>query len=145
MIKSSPAPMRILIKDKRYLPAAARKLVRYAGNARIIAFYGLMGAGKTTIIKAVCKVLGATDLVNSPSFTIVNEYKTRSGESLYHIDFYRIKKKEEVFDFGIEEYFSGNSYCFLEWPELVEEILPSETLRIRISVDNKEQRILDFG
>jgi tRNA threonylcarbamoyladenosine biosynthesis protein TsaE len=145
MIKSSPAPMSILIKDKRYLPAAARKLVRYAGNARIIAFYGSMGAGKTTIIKAVCKVLGATDLVSSPSFTIVNEYKTRSGESLYHIDFYRIKKKEEVFDFGIEEYFSGNSYCFLEWPELVEEILPSETLRIRISVDNQEQRILDFG
>ncbi len=137
--------MRIVIKDKRYLPAAAGKLLKYAGKARIMGFYGSLGAGKTTIIKAVCKILGATDLVSSPTFTLVNEYRTRSGEPLYHIDFYRIKEKEEVFDLGIEEYFSGNSYCFLEWPELIEEILPPETLRIKITVDNLGERILDIN
>jgi tRNA threonylcarbamoyladenosine biosynthesis protein TsaE len=101
-----------------------------------------MGAGKTTIIKAICKALGAVDIVSSPTFTLVNEYRTSKGEILYHIDFYRIKKQEEVFDFGIEEYLAGESYCFMEWPELVEELLPEETINIRISVDENEQRTL---
>ena len=104
-----------------------------------------MGAGKTTIIKAICEVLGATDIITSPTFTIVNEYKTLSGESIYHIDFYRIKKTEEVFDFGIEEYLSGESYCFMEWPELIEEILPDETIKVRITVDEFEQRTLSLS
>jgi tRNA threonylcarbamoyladenosine biosynthesis protein TsaE len=104
-----------------------------------------MGSGKTTIIKAVCRALGAGDLISSPSFTIVNEYKTGKGEILYHIDFYRIKKKEEVFDIGIEEYFFSGSYCFMEWPELIGEILPPETVNIKITVDDKEQRILDIS
>ncbi len=103
-----------------------------------------MGAGKTTIIKAICEVLGATDIITSPTFTIVNEYKTLSGESIYHIDFYRIKKTEEVFDFGIEEYLESGSYCFMEWPELVEGILPPETVYVRITVDKSEHRILNF-
>jgi len=136
--------MRILINDKKHLPAAARKLLDQTGEKKILAFYGSMGAGKTTIIKAVCKVLGAADLVSSPTFTLVNEYRTRTGESLYHIDFYRINKKEEVFDFGIEEYLSSGSYCFMEWPELVEDILPPETVRIKITVGGNEQRILDL-
>jgi tRNA threonylcarbamoyladenosine biosynthesis protein TsaE len=101
-----------------------------------------MGAGKTTIIKAICKALGAVDIVSSPTFTLVNEYATSKGEILYHIDFYRIKKQEEVFDFGIEEYLTGESYCFMEWPELVEELLPKNTINIRISVDENEQRTL---
>ena len=101
-----------------------------------------MGAGKTTIIKAICEVLGAVDIVSSPTFTLVNEYRTSRGEIIYHIDFYRIKKQEEVFDFGIEEYLTGDSYCFMEWPELVEEILPPETVNVRITVDENEQRIL---
>jgi tRNA threonylcarbamoyladenosine biosynthesis protein TsaE len=104
-----------------------------------------MGAGKTTIIKAVCKALGAKDIVSSPTFTLVNEYKTNKGEVLYHIDFYRIRKMEEVFDFGIEEYFLSGSYCFMEWPELIEEILPPETVRIRIAVGKNEQRILKIS
>jgi tRNA threonylcarbamoyladenosine biosynthesis protein TsaE len=136
--------MRILINDKKHLPAAARKLLDQTGEKKILAFYGSMGAGKTTIIKAVCKVLGATDLVSSPTFTLVNEYRTGTGESLYHIDFYRINKKEEVFDFGIEEYLSSGSYCFMEWPELVEDILPPETVRIKITVGGDEERILEI-
>jgi tRNA threonylcarbamoyladenosine biosynthesis protein TsaE len=104
-----------------------------------------MGAGKTTIIKAVCESLGAADIVSSPTFTLVNEYKTSLGESIFHIDFYRIKKQEEVFDFGIEEYLSGDSYCFMEWPELIEELLPPETVIVKISVDNHEQRILSIS
>lgn len=134
--------MKILIKDKRQLSAAAKKLLKHTGDSRIFAFYGSMGAGKTTIIKAICEVLGATDIVSSPTFTLVNEYRTFKGETLYHIDFYRIKKKEEVFDFGIEEYLSGDSYCFMEWPELVEEILPPERVSVRITVDDNEQRTL---
>ncbi len=104
-----------------------------------------MGAGKTTIIKAICEALGAKDIVTSPTFTIVNEYRTSSGETIYHLDFYRIKKTEEVFDFGIEEYLDSGSYCFMEWPELVKGILPPETVNIRITVDDNEQRILNFG
>lgn len=134
--------MKIIIKDKRYLPAAAKQLLKYSGEKKIFAFYGSMGAGKTTIIKAVCGYLGALDIVSSPTFTLVNEYKTSEGDSIFHIDFYRTKKQEEVYDFGIEEYLTGDSYCFMEWPELIEELLPSETVIVRISVDNNEQRTL---
>jgi tRNA threonylcarbamoyladenosine biosynthesis protein TsaE len=136
--------MKILIEDKRHLRSAAKRLIEHAGPKRILAFYGPMGAGKTTIIKAICKALGANDLVGSPTFTLVNEYKTKAGEFLYHIDFYRIKKKDEVYDFGIEEYFSSGAYCLLEWPELIEDILPADTIRIKITVGENEQRILDI-
>jgi tRNA threonylcarbamoyladenosine biosynthesis protein TsaE len=134
--------MEIIIKDKKHLPAAARKLLKYTGENKIFAFYGSMGAGKTTIIKAICEVLGTIDIVSSPTFTLVNEYKTLKGDSIFHIDFYRIKKQEEVFDFGVEEYLTGTSYCFMEWPELVEEILPRGTVNIRITVDDEKQRTL---
>jgi tRNA threonylcarbamoyladenosine biosynthesis protein TsaE len=137
--------MKILIKNKRHLTAAAKQLLEQSGDNKIFAFYGSMGAGKTTIIKAICQTLGAIDIVSSPTFTLVNEYKTSSGESLYHIDFYRIRKEEEVYDFGIEEYLTGDSYCFMEWPELIEDILPEETIKVRISVDEYEQRILSIS
>jgi tRNA threonylcarbamoyladenosine biosynthesis protein TsaE len=137
--------MKIIVRHKRELPGAARKLLEYSGNKRIFAFYGAMGAGKTTFIKAVCEQLKAVDIVSSPTFTLVNEYKTESGESLYHIDFYRIKKHDEVFDFGIEEYLSGVSYCFMEWPELVEDILPDDCLRVRITAGDNEERIIETG
>ena len=134
--------MEIIIKDKRHLHIAAKQLLQQSADKKIFAFYGSMGAGKTTIIKAICENLGAIDIVSSPTFTLVNEYRTSSGESIFHIDFYRIKKQEEVYDFGIEEYLTGESYCFMEWPELIEEILPDETVRVRISVDENEQRLL---
>jgi tRNA threonylcarbamoyladenosine biosynthesis protein TsaE len=137
--------MEIVIKNKRQLPATARKLLKHTGENKIFAFYGSMGAGKTTIIKAICKVLGAVDIISSPTFTLVNEYKTSEAKQLYHIDFYRIKKQEEVFDFGVEEYLTGESYCFMEWPELVEEILPAETVRVRITVNENEQRTLHIS
>jgi len=136
--------MNIIIKHKKNLPAAVRKLLKWSGHNRLFAFYGPMGSGKTTIIKAICNELGATDLVSSPSFTIVNEYGTSNGEPLYHIDFYRIKKQDEVFDFGIEEYLSAGSYCFMEWPELIEDMLPPATVKVRISVGENEERILEF-
>ena len=137
--------MKIVIKDKRHLHSAAKELINHTLENKILAFYGAMGSGKTTIIKAICEILGATDIVTSPTFTLVNEYKTSTGKSLFHFDFYRIKKTEEVFDFGIEEYFSSDSYCFMEWPELVEEILPSGTVRIHIEVTDDEQRILHLS
>jgi tRNA threonylcarbamoyladenosine biosynthesis protein TsaE len=135
-------PLKILIKDKRHLAMAAKKLLKHTGENKIFAFYGSMGAGKTTFIKEVCKLLGSVDIISSPTFTIVNEYKTLNGDSLYHIDFYRIKKQEEVFDFGVEEYLTGESYCFIEWPELVREILPPETVSVRLTVLEDEQRTL---
>jgi len=136
--------MKIIIKDKSHIHQAAAKFLKLAGQGRIFAFYGQMGAGKTTIIKAICTALGATDIVTSPTFTLVNEYKTTSGRSIYHIDFYRIKKAEEVFDFGIEEYFDSDSYCFLEWPELIENFLPPETVKVRITVGSNEERMLEI-
>jgi len=137
--------MEIIIRDKSCLQKSAKKFLCLTSGRKIFAFFGSMGAGKTTIIKAICEALGAKNTVTSPSFTIVNEYITFSGESLYHIDFYRIKKTEEVFDFGIEEYLSSGSYCFMEWPELVEGILPPETVNVRITVDDNKQRILKLG
>ena len=137
--------MEILIKDKRHLSVAAKELLKHSGDRKIFAFYGSMGAGKTTFIKAVCEALGAIDIISSPTFTLVNEYKTSEGDSIFHIDLYRIRKQEEVYDFGIEEYLTGESYCFMEWPELIEELLPPETVLVRISVDNQEQRILSIS
>jgi tRNA threonylcarbamoyladenosine biosynthesis protein TsaE len=137
--------MEILIKDKRHLHSAVKKLMEYCSGSRIFAFYGPMGSGKTTIIKAICEAMEAEDIVSSPTFTLVNEYRTKDGKSLYHIDFYRIRKTEEVFDFGIEEYLYSDSYCFMEWPDLVENILPPGTVRIRISVGDDESRILSLS
>jgi tRNA threonylcarbamoyladenosine biosynthesis protein TsaE len=136
--------MVIIIKHKKDLQAAGKKLLKNYSNSRIFAFYGEIGAGKTTLIKAICESLGATDLVSSPSFTIINEYRQSKGEPLYHIDLYRIKNRNEMLDLGIEEYFSSGSYCFIEWPEIIEEILPASTVKIIISVGINEQRILEI-
>ena len=99
-----------------------------------------MGAGKTTFIKAISSVLGAIDIVQSPSFTIINEYKTSTGDSIFHFDFYRIRKIGEVFDIGYEEYIYSGAYCFIEWPELMEELLPADVVKVWISGDD-ERRI----
>lgn len=112
--------------------AAAAEFLKELGDRKIVAFYGSMGAGKTTFIKAICDVLGVTDTVNSPTFAIVNEYLAASGSSIYHFDFYRIKKIEEAYDFGYEDYFYSGDLCLIEWPELIEELLPEDTVRVKI-------------
>lgn len=135
--------MKIEVNNKKDLPSAIKRLLKYSGGRRIFALYGSLGAGKTTIIKEICKQLGASDSASSPSFTLVNEYRTARGESLYHIDFYRVKNTGEVFDIGLEEYLYGGSYCFMEWPDLIEELLPPDTIRVHITARENEKRILE--
>ncbi|MBQ5524424.1 MAG: tRNA (adenosine(37)-N6)-threonylcarbamoyltransferase complex ATPase subunit type 1 TsaE [Paludibacteraceae bacterium] len=124
--------------------AAAAEFLKELGDRKIVAFYGSMGAGKTTFIKAICDVLGVTDTVNSPTFAIVNEYLAASGSSIYHFDFYRIKKIEEAYDFGYEDYFYSGNLCLIEWPELIEELLPEDTVRVKIEEIETGERILQY-
>ena len=132
----------ICIKNIKELPAAASAFLKQIGESRIVAFYGDMGAGKTTFIKNICLELGVPDIVNSPTFTIVNEYRTSADEAIFHFDFYRINKPEEAYDIGIEEYFDSGSLCLMEWPEKIEQILPPDTLRVKISVQNDGSRVI---
>ena len=111
-------------------PQAAREFVKLLDRGRIFAFYGKMGSGKTTFIKSICEELGVKDSINSPTFAIVNEYEDRNQNTIYHFDFYRIKSIEEVYNMGYEEYFYGDAICFMEWPELIEELLPEETVKV---------------
>ena len=124
--------MQIRIENLDGIGAAAQEFIAQMGDNQIFAFYGSMGAGKTTFVKALCEAMGVTDTVNSPTFAIVNEYDTPSGRPVYHFDFYRIKRLAEVYDMGYEDYFYGRGLCFIEWPELVEELLPEETVKVTI-------------
>jgi len=122
----------IIIHTLEDLPFAAQQVLHHIGNHRVVALYGTMGAGKTTLIKAICNNLGVLDQVNSPTFTLVNEYRTAGGRMIYHFDFYRITKIEEAYDLGYNEYFDGDGLCLIEWPELIESLLPDDCLRITI-------------
>lgn len=113
-------------------------LLNLRGESDIIAFYGPMGAGKTTLIKNLCHRMGVTDEVNSPTFAIVNEYVTEEAESVYHFDFYRIKKLEEVYDIGYENYFYSGNLCLLEWPEMIEPLMPEKFVRVGIALGNTD-------
>lgn len=124
---------------------AARQFVTATGENTVFAFYGKMGAGKTTFIKAVCEELGVEDVITSPTFAIVNEYRSdTTGELIYHFDFYRIKKIEEVYDMGYEDYFYSGALCFIEWPELIEELLPEEAVKVTIEENSDGSRIVRF-
>jgi tRNA threonylcarbamoyladenosine biosynthesis protein TsaE len=123
------------------LPAAEKLLASFPGR-RVFAFYGKMGAGKTTFIKVISSVLGAVDVVQSPSFAIINEYKTMTGDSIFHFDFFRIRKTGEVFDIGYEDYIYSGAYCFIEWPEVMEELLPGDVVKVKIS--GEDQRQIEF-
>lgn len=113
----------------------AGKILSLSGSSKLYAIYGNMGAGKTTLIKTLCKHLGVDELVNSPTFTIINEYNRANNEKVFHLDCYRIKDIKELYEIGIEEYFNSDSYCFIEWPNILEHLLPSETNIINITED----------
>jgi len=134
--------MEIEIKDLEHIREAAKQFISHIGDHRVFAFYGSMGAGKTTFIKAICEELGVTDVVTSPTFAIVNEYtcdtsltshpSPLTSHKIFHFDFYRIKKLEEVYDMGYEDYFYSDSLCFIEWPELIDEVLPDDAVKVTI-------------
>ncbi len=135
--------MEIKIDSLSTINEAARTFARAMGDNTVFAFYGTMGAGKTTFVKALCEVLGVTDdTVTSPTFAIVNEYRADGGELIYHFDFYRVKRLEEVYDMGYEDYFYSGALCFIEWPELVEELLPEDTVRVTIEEQPDGSRLL---
>jgi len=125
------------------IKVAAEKFLKLIHGYRHIAFYGEMGSGKTTFIKELCKNLETDDLVSSPTFTIVNEYYTRKGKLIYHFDFYRIKKAEELLDIGFYDYCADMNYVFIEWPEKAEEIIPDDFIRVFLTISDPH-RILSF-
>ncbi len=136
--------MELKIESTAALHEVAREFIDNMGEGTVFAFYGQMGAGKTTFIKAVCECLGVEDVINSPTFAIVNEYRSATGELIYHFDFYRIKKLEEVYDMGYEDYFYSGALCFIEWPELVEDLLPENVVKVRIEEDETGCRLLTW-
>ncbi|MBR5395563.1 MAG: tRNA (adenosine(37)-N6)-threonylcarbamoyltransferase complex ATPase subunit type 1 TsaE [Bacteroidaceae bacterium] len=153
--------MEIKIKDTEGLAAAAQQFIEAMGERKVFAFYGKMGAGKTTFIKAICEALGVEDVVTSPTFAIVNEYMTFQPSlggatdstefplkgvsgSIFHFDFYRIKNLREAYDIGTEEYFCSGCPCFIEWPELIEELLPEDTVKVNIEVREDGSRTIQM-
>ena len=157
--------MEIRITDIEHIREAAREFIKHIGNHRVFALYGAMGAGKTTFVKAICEELGVEDVITSPTFAIVNEYSLRlspskrmgdneeaklpflleeAGDRLYHFDFYRVKKLEEAYDMGYEDYFYSGALCFIEWPELIEDILPDDAVRVSIIEQEDGSRLVTF-
>ena len=134
--------MEIYIKNIDEIEKAAKKFVDEMGENKVFAFYGKMGAGKTTFIKAVCEELGVEDVINSPTFAIVNEYMNGHGEPIYHFDFYRIKKSQEVLDIGYEDYVYSGNVCFMEWPELIENLLPDDAVKVTIEEEMDGGRVV---
>ncbi len=139
--------MEIHIQDTEHIRQSAKQFIEHIGEARVFAFYGKMGAGKTTFVKAICEELGVEDVITSPTFAIINEYtgiKNQKSFTIYHFDFYRIKRLEEVYDMGYEDYFYSGALCFIEWPELIEEILPDDAVRVSITEQEDGSRLVSF-
>lgn len=138
--------MKIDIPSLDMVRESARQFVAAMGERTVFAFYGKMGAGKTTFIKAVCEELGVADVINSPTFAIVNEYRSETtAELIYHFDFYRIKKLEEVYDMGYEDYLYSGARCFIEWPELIDDLLPGDAVRVEITEEPDGSRSVQMG
>ena len=133
----------ITINNLTELPHAATGLLEHFKNKKVFAFYGEMGAGKTTFIKEICKTLGVIDTTSSPTFSIINEYKTKNDEKVFHFDFYRLKDESEAYDLGYEDYLYSNNYCFIEWPEKIANLLPEDIIKVTITVKG-EQREISF-
>ena len=137
--------MEIIINTLADINEAAKQFIANMGDSKVFAFYGKMGAGKTTFVKAVCEELGVDDVITSPTFAIVNEYQSATtGDSIFHFDFYRIKKLDEVYDMGYEDYFYGGNLCFLEWPELIESLLPEDVTKVHITTEADGSRTISF-
>ena len=137
--------MKISIKSLDSIHEAAREFIKNMGTGHVFAFYGKMAAGKTTFIKAVCEELGVDDVITSPTFAIVNDYTSSKDDShIFHFDFYRIKKLEEVYDMGYEDYFYSGSLCFIEWPELIEDILPGDAVKVTVTQNEDGGRVVEF-
>lgn len=131
----------ITIRDLDSIREAAKEFIAHMDDRTVYAFYGNMGAGKTTFIKAICEELGVEDVINSPTFAIINEYRSSdSGELIYHFDFYRINKQNEAEDIGTEDYFYSGALCFIEWPEKIDELLPGDVVNVRISENENGSR-----
>jgi tRNA threonylcarbamoyladenosine biosynthesis protein TsaE len=133
---------KITINNLSELPAVAKQLIDSFKEQKIIAFYGAMGAGKTTLIKAICEAMGVKDVISSPTFSIVNEYRSPIGEKIYHFDFYRINTESEAYDMGYEDYFYSNAFCFVEWPEKIESLLPEKHLKLNIVANGTKRDII---
>lgn len=136
--------MEIKINSLENIHNAAKAFISNMGDSKVFAFYGKMGAGKTTFIKALCEELGVEDVITSPTFALVNEYTSGNGDPIYHFDFYRIKKIDEVYDMGYEDYFYGGNLCFLEWPELIESLLPEDVTKVHITPEADGSRTISF-
>lgn len=136
--------MKIYIKSLDDIKSAASQFIDNMGQSTIFAFYGKMGAGKTTFIKAICENLGVEDVITSPTFALINEYTDGEGDPVYHFDFYRIKKLDEVYDMGYEDYFYSGHLCLIEWPGLIEDLLPDDAVKVTISVDDDGTRTVEF-
>lgn len=136
--------MEIKIENLEKINEAARQFINNMGDRKVFAFYGKMGAGKTTFTKAICEELNVTDVITSPTFAIINEYESPEAGTIYHFDFYRIKKLEEVYDMGYEDYFYSGCLCFIEWPELVEDLLPENVTKVNITENEDGSRTVTF-
>lgn len=137
----TPPALQMIIPSTAELPSIARRLLEEVQDRKVWLFYGEMGVGKTTLIKALCEELGVKDTTSSPTFSIVNEYDSSDGP-IYHFDFYRIRSEQEALDLGYEEYFYSGQYCFVEWPELIPSLLPEDAAIIRIELSSRTERHL---
>lgn len=136
----------VSLKDLSELPVAAKQVLSFAGKKKLFCFYGDLGAGKTTLIKEICRQLGVKEAGSSPTFSLVNEYKTASPAgsgttTLYHFDLYRLRSESEIYDIGYEDYIFSGNYCFIEWPEKIEKLLPKDVVEVRIAVKDSERTI----
>ncbi|WP_107823412.1 tRNA (adenosine(37)-N6)-threonylcarbamoyltransferase complex ATPase subunit type 1 TsaE [Mangrovibacterium marinum] len=132
----------IEIKTLEDLPKVAKAFIETFKDERLFAFYGNMGAGKTTFIKALCRAMGSTDNITSPTFALVNEYDTQLPEKIYHFDFYRVKDMTEAMDLGFDDYVESGNYCFMEWPERIERLLPDHLVEVKIEETGPTSRLL---
>lgn len=141
MEKRELTRLELVLKSPDELPVAAEQLIRFCGDIRVVAFYGEMGAGKTTFIRSVCRALGVAENISSPTFSLINEYLAGNGVQVYHFDFYRLNKPEDALQLGLEEYFYSGCWCFIEWSEKILNLLPEQRVEVRIHPEGSTRTI----